>query len=272
MSREQAQRVLEADVLRWIASLPLLREADVEQLTGADESDVRRALEALRRCGWVERVQVRSPEFAEDAARYLLRDVAVPYFIEAFGLDEDEARSWPIGRSENLGQVTRVEIADGVNRLLASLVDHYDREAWVDSIDLRAVPLARRDAESWWPRDVEAYGCLRAGNRFAHFFVAWDRREAPAVHRRARVRAWYDAAESADRWDEGRLPAILLACPARRLERDWLDAVEHVAERRDRDELEVLVIEQRQVRGDVTGPVWHPLGEDAAITPGRWLA
>ena len=198
MSQETAERELEAAALQWFARLPLLRADDVQTLTGAHEADVRRALEALARFGWIERVRASSPEFDEEYARFVLRDVAVPAFIQTFQLDEEEARrSWPIGRNENLAHVSHLEITDYVNGLLVSLVDCH-RDALTAVVDVRALPHSRRDAESWWPRDVEGYGCLAYGNRFAHFFVAWDRAGAPSVHRRARVRAWYDAAQAYD--------------------------------------------------------------------------
>lgn len=269
MSRETVQRRFEAEALRWIARLPLLREADVQLLAGAHEADVRRAIEALRRFGWIERVHVSSPEFAEDVARYLLRDVAVPQFVEAFQLEDDAVRAWPIGRSENLEHVSRVEITDGVNSLLATIAAGY-RGAPIDIVDLHSLPSSRRDSDSWWPRDIEAYGCLAAGDRLAHFFVAWDRPAVPTVHRRARVRSWYEAAGAADHWSESRLPTILLACPPR-LVPEWQEAVERTAERRDCNELDVLVIDQRHIPRHVTGVAWHPLGEEDAVALARWL-
>lgn len=73
MSKELEQRTLEAATLRWIARLPLLRETDIPLLTGAPEVETRRALEWLTRLGWTERVRLRSSEFGEEHARYVVR-------------------------------------------------------------------------------------------------------------------------------------------------------------------------------------------------------
>ena len=265
MSKELDQRKLEAAALRWIARLPLLREDDFPLLTGAHETEARRALQALVRLGWIERVQVRSPEFG-DHARYLLRAAAVPPFIEAFQLDEEEVRhGWPIGWNENLAHVTHVEITDFVNGLLAGIVANYGRTD-AEVADARTLPHSRRDAESWCPQHVEGYGSLRYRDRFAHFFVAWDREAAPIVHRRARVRAWYDAAEARNHWGEYSLPPILLVLPSRRLEAEWERAITTAAQRRDIDELHVIVTDAQHAFGEVSGTTWHQLGESGATT------
>src|SRR5690606_21437416 len=49
-------RELEAETLLWIARLPLLRLEALSALTGASAEEVRRAVDALRRHGWVERL------------------------------------------------------------------------------------------------------------------------------------------------------------------------------------------------------------------------
>ncbi len=262
--KEHEQRTLEARTLRWIARLPLLREADFPVVTGAHEADTRRALHTLRRLGWIERVRVHSPEF-DDHTRYLLRVEAVPQFAAVFQLEEAEVRrNWPVGWSENLAHVTHVEITDLVNGLIVAVVEHY-RDTDVALVDVRALPHARRDATSWSPPNVEAYGCLRFGEQFAHFFVAWDRVAAPGAHRRARVRAWYDSAEARNHWGEGRLPTILLVVPSREQEAEWDGAVSATAERRDSVELDVLVSEEGDA-GDVSGKTWHTLGGSGATT------
>lgn len=262
--REQEQRTLEAYTLRWIARLPLLREADFPLVTGAHEADTRRALQTLRRLGWIERVRVHSPEF-DDHTRYLLRAEAVPQFAAVFQLEEEEVRhNWPVGWRENLAQVTHIEITDLVNGLLVSMVEHY-RDTDVALIDVRALPHARRDATSWSPPHMEAYGCLRFGEQLAHFFVAWDRVAAPTAHRRARVRAWHDCAEARNHWGERRLPTILLVVPSRPLEAEWDGAVSATAERRDTAELDVIVTDEEDA-GDVSGKTWHTLGRAGAVT------
>ncbi|MEZ4553113.1 MAG: hypothetical protein R3B59_04325 [Dehalococcoidia bacterium] len=272
MSREQKQRVLEGVVLRWLARLPLLREDDFALLTGEHEADTRRALQALVQLGWIERVRQRSSEVEEEPhSRYVLRGSAPRHFAEAFGLDDIEVRrNWPIGWSENLAHVTHFELTDWVNGMLVGLVAS-TRDSSFDVADVRWLPHARRDEGSWCPSQVEAYGCLRNGERFAHFLVAWDRLAAPAVHRRARVRAWYDSAERADHWGENLLPPILLVLPSTRLEPEWEHAVRSVAHRRDVDELEVFVADDGEACEKTTDAIWHRLGESYTDTLSRSL-
>ena len=265
MSREQEQRVLEGVVLRWLARLPLLREEDVPKLTGKHEADTRRALQTLMRCGWIERVRLRSPEVPEHP-RYLLRAEAVPRFAEAFVMDEDQLRrGWPVGHRENLAHVTHFEITDFVNGLLVSLVQNA-RQANFEVDDVRTLPHARRATESWCPSLLEGYGCLGYKDSFAHFFVGWDRTAAPTIHRRARVRAWYDAFEAANHWGEYLLPPILLVLPSRRLEAEWRHLVDASARRRDVEELDVLVTDEGEAYNEVAGTIWRRLGESGATS------
>ena len=111
MSDEQEQRVIEATALRWLARLPLLREEDFALLMDRHEVDTRRALQSLARCGWIQRVRLRSPELPDDP-RYLVRSEGVASFAAAFRVDEDELRDWPIGRGENLAHITHFEVTD----------------------------------------------------------------------------------------------------------------------------------------------------------------
>jgi hypothetical protein len=262
VSKEQDQHVLEGVMLRWLARLPLLREEDLTTLTDRHEADTRRALQTLARCGWIERVRLRSPEVPEHP-RYLLRAEAVPHFAEAFVMDEEELRrGWPVGHPENLAHVTHFEITDFVNGLLVSLVQNA-HQANFEIDDVRTLPHARRAAESWCPSLLEGYGCLGYESHFAHFFVAWDRTAAPTVHRRARVRAWYDALEAANHWGEYLLPPILLVLPSRRVESEWQRLVESTARRRDVEELDVLVTDEGKAYNEVTGAIWRRLGESA---------
>src|SRR5690606_12757987 len=93
------------------------------------------------------------------------------------------------------------------------------------------LPRSRRDSTRWWPSWIDAYGCLRSGEHIHHFFVAWDTDGAPEAHRRARVRAWYDALAPGT-WGEDGLPPILLLCANAGREREWVAAVERLAHRR----------------------------------------
>jgi hypothetical protein len=264
MSKQSSQRELDAAALLWVARLPLVTAGDVEWLTGADGTDVQSALQALVRFGWVERVRVDSLEFNEDLHRYALRDVAVAPFAAVFQLDEEAMRrEWPVGRRALLDHLGAFEVTAGLNRFLASLADDFLRVGTYEVVDLRALPRSRRRAGQWWPACVDGYGCLRRGDRYEHFFVAWDRRRAPDAHRSARVRAWYDAVDARDYRGSGRLPRILLVTPSRHEELAWKAAVSATARRRGDYDLDVAVITAADAFGDQpTGRVWRWLGED----------
>lgn len=249
-------RELEAEVLLRIAGLRLLRSSDVRLLTGMPKDDVRRALDALRRHGWTERVTVRSPEHRDPLELHTLREVAVPAFAQAFGLDEAEVRrSWPVERRDLLDHITSVEITLGLNRFLARIANGYIGET-TKVAGLRLLPRDRRGADCWWPRLMDAYGCLRGNDDFP-FFVAWDRPRTPKVHRSARVRAWYDA------WDGRAWPTVLIVCPSGSARRQWEAAIRNVANRRGEERLEVAFIRTRDALGqDPTDRYWRLPGED----------
>jgi len=260
MRDEQQQRVIEATALRWLARLPLLREEDFALLMDEHEVDTRGALQTLMRCGWIERVRLHSPEMPEHP-RYLVRSEAVKSFAAAFGIDGDELRHWPIGRRENLAHITHFAITDCLNGLLVSLAQNVC-DTLYEVADLRMLPHARRSAVSWYPALTDAFGCLRRGAYVANFFVAWDREAAPTVHRRARVRAWYDAFEAANYWGEYRLPPILLVLPSRGLDAEWQHLLEAAARRRDVADLDVFVAADDEASGEVIRGTWRRLGEE----------
>ena len=93
------QRDLEAQILLWIARLPLIRRYGLDWLTGAAEADVDAANDLLRRLGWIDQIGI--PYDAPPAERgFVLRDAAVGPFARACGLDERAVRrDWPVGRA-----------------------------------------------------------------------------------------------------------------------------------------------------------------------------
>ena len=95
--------------------------------------------------------------------------------------------------SDLLTRIVAVETAVGINRLFAGLARDRGVDASLELVDGRALPASSRRHDRWWPSGVDAYGCLRAGELCAPFLwhVAWDRAQAPAAHRRARVAAWH---------------------------------------------------------------------------------
>lgn len=140
------------------------------------------------------------------------------------------------------------------------MADDVRRDGNYEIVDLRVLPRSRRRATQRWPAWVDGYGCLRQGNSYESFFVAWDRQRAPDVHRSARVHAWYDAVEA---WGSGRLPRILLVTPSRDEEPRWKSAVSITARRRGDYDLDIGVTTAADaLGGQPTGPVWRWLGED----------
>jgi len=261
MTQQSNPHDLEASVLLWIARLPLLQAGDLCWLTNESLQEVRRALDVLRRHGWIERICMQSPEYTKDLELHLLRDAAVPQFARAFGLDDAVVRlHWPVERRDLLERIAAVEITVDVNDLLAFIVTTgLDRNIGV--ADLRFLPRPRRGAACWWPRFMEAYGCLGSSEHgYAQFFLAWDRPGAPPEHRTARVRSWYQARASAR--DVSHWPPILLVCPSEAHERQWASALQRVAEHRDGEPLEVVAIRADDASSEdaLLGEHWHRPG------------
>lgn len=221
----------ERSILLWIARLPLLRTEDLVRLTGETDAEVGRALGVLRRHGWTDRVH--RGLSSTEPEMHVLRDVAASRFAAVFQLDEATARlHWPIERRDILDRITAIDISDGLNDFLAGLAEAWRADGG-EVADLRVLPRSRRDPNRWWPSWTDAYGCLQDGERYGHFFVAWDTDGAPEAHRRARARAWFDAMAARNVWGEGQLPPILLLCPSVRRRSEWATIIERLSDRRD---------------------------------------
>ena len=110
-----------ARALEWVASLPLLGDRELAGLVGVDERDARHLREELGRRGWVEWVTPRS-DGVHARPLSLVRDGALPPLADWLGVDPGELRAaWPVGRNASLERICRLEVVQGVNRLLAML-------------------------------------------------------------------------------------------------------------------------------------------------------
>ncbi|MGE3961770.1 MAG: hypothetical protein AB7F65_08835 [Dehalococcoidia bacterium] len=231
-------RDLEADVLLCIARLPLITASDLARALWADTDDVRRALEALLRHGWIERLRLHPANQPGAIEAHVLREVAIPAFSQTFGLDEDEVRrGWPVRRGDALDRIAALEITQSINRFLAGVARDYPVDAEPDPddelilprlVDCRALP-RRRQGDFWWLPLMDGYGYFSFPKGDRHpFFLAWDRESAPEQHRRARVNAWYRVWEYDD-------PAILIVCASPHERRQWEEAITRAGRRRQVD-------------------------------------
>ncbi|MDA0351924.1 MAG: replication-relaxation family protein [Chloroflexi bacterium] len=96
-------------------------------------------------------------------------------------------------------------------------------------VDARALPASGSAADRWWPSGVDAYGCLRAGELYAPFFVAWDRSRAPAAHRRQRVSSWRSFVNAESTWGACGVPPTVIVCAGGRQLEQWAGTLERGA-------------------------------------------
>lgn len=229
-----------ARALEWVASLPLLGDRELAGLVGVDERDARHLREELGRRGWVEWVTPRS-DGVHARPLALVRDEALPPLADWLGVDPGELRAaWPVGRNASLERICRLEVVQGVNRLLAMLAAQL-RAANDGELDAaRSTPLPRYRDGRWWPPGVEAHLEVRCGREVGTAVVAWDPAGAPDIHRRERVRRWFKAAdEAADAWEQ-HLPPILVVGAGEREVAVWEEAIRRREERRGELPIEVL--------------------------------
>ncbi len=255
------QHALLARTLDWIVRIPLNGEAEIARLVGVGESVARRLILALVRLRWVESLEPGSTEL-DARRRYVVRTDAVAALTLAVGagtLDHD----LPIRLRDVLHRVTQFEITVGVGGLLADLAEHARRAGVVELADGRSLPLATAARDRWWLTGTNGYGCLRMGERWAPFLVAWDRAAAPDEHRRRRVRAWIEGRTTAARpWGAEGLPTLLLVCPGEREEAVWEKALLAAGER-DPFAVPTVLLTTREALmvGGVGGTIWRRPGD-----------
>ncbi|HWO73946.1 MAG TPA: hypothetical protein VNN21_10350, partial [Dehalococcoidia bacterium] len=251
----------EWDAIDWIGRLPLLGPFDLSRLLGLGEREARSLLSGLHHGGWLESLQVESPDL-EPGRVYALSRQGVQALAAALGLSPRELEvAFPAAETELAQRLGRVEITVGVNRFAAELVAALDREEAIELEDLRALP-SRRPSWAWWPADVQAYGCLRAREIVAPFFVAWDRAGAPTAHRRKRFGSWSSFRDSEQSWGRDGMPSILIVCPSEKETFEWGRAVLASADRRSSKPLPVLLTEVNAVfAADPLEEVWRRAGD-----------
>lgn len=255
------QHALLARTLDWIVRIPLNGEAEIARLVGVGESVARRLILALVQLRWVESLEPTSTEL-EARRRYVVRTDAVAALTLAVGAGT-LAQDLPIRLRDVLHRVTQFEITVGVGRLLADLAEHVRRAGVVELADGRSLPLATTARDRWWLTGTNGYGCLRMGERWAPFLVAWDRAAAPDEHRRRRVRAWIEGRTTAARpWGAEGLPSLLLVCPGEREEAVWEKALLTASER-DPFAVPSVLLTTREalVVGGVGGAIWRRPGD-----------
>lgn len=255
-----------ARTLEWIARLPLCGDRELAGLLGVDPIDARHLVHELAKRGWVESIEPGSPEL-ELRRLACVREEALPALAAALDLrPADVPRRAPVRLKDTLDRVSRVEITAGVNRLLGGVAANVRRSGVAELVDARSLPLAVPAGERWWLPATEGYGCLRAGNLWAPFFVAWDRAGAPDLHRRRRVAAWSAACGPvALRWGAEGLPPILVVCPSWRELRVWEQALLRRGEDGAVDGLDVLLTTRDQSKANGPGgAVWHAPGTEQA--------
>lgn len=249
--------------LGWLVRLPLSGERELARLMGGHEQDVRRILHGLALRGWTDSVEPGSPDL-ERRRRYFVAEDAVAAWCAARGVTVATiAESIPVGRTDLLRRIARIEITTGVNRLCAALADDLRLADLAELVDARTLPLDGRAAARWWLHGVDGYGCLRAGQLYAPFLIAWDRAAAPDVHRRQRAGLWRRQAKAVRaRWGEVGLPPLLVVCSTTREVAVWREALTGHSDE-DTPPLAALFTTRRALREHgAAGPIWRSAAGD----------
>ncbi|MEX2230187.1 MAG: replication-relaxation family protein, partial [Dehalococcoidia bacterium] len=186
---------------------------------GVHVQDARALRHELERRGWVDWIVPGAPGL-EPRRLCFVREEAAEALAERIGTEEEGVRDLSFRTRDVLDRVVRVEITAGVNRFFADLASSLQGTG-LDLVDARSLPTRTRGSAPWELPAVEGYGCLRSGDRWAPFFVAWDRAGAPDAHRRARVAAWTRAADVAERAVGKRIAPILVVGAGQRELSQW---------------------------------------------------
>ena len=253
MSAAPAAHPLAAPALGWLARLPLLGEVELAQLLDAAELEVRMALHSLDRLGWSEWFVPGSPELAASRLAFV-RSGATAELRDLLAVADE---GLPLPRRDLLARIVRVEATVGINRLLAALAAELRMEASIELAEARALPSRAAAPRRWWPREVDVYGCLRAGALWAPFFVAWDRAAVPRAHRLRRLAAWAEFAATDRCWVPGGMPPVLLVCPDEEAVAEWGDALERRAERAGRVPHAMLAATAASVAEATGDAIWR---------------
>ena len=261
------ERVRLPRTIEWLARLPLCGEPELAELLGVDAIDARHLVHELVGRGWVESIEPGSPEL-ELRRLACIRDEALPALAAALDLaPADVLRAVPVQLKDTLDRVARAEITSGMNRLFAGIAAAVRRSGTAELVDARSLPLTVPVGERWWLPVTEGYGCLRSGNLWAPFLVAWDRARAPDLYRRRRVAAWSTGrAGVVPRWGADGLPPILVVCPSHRELRVWEQALLRRSDDGSAVQLDALLTTREQLlEHGPGGAVWQVPAEDHAV-------
>ncbi|MPZ48930.1 MAG: hypothetical protein GEU75_06415 [Dehalococcoidia bacterium] len=252
--------------LNWFLRMPLLGAYELAMLMGEDEEAARSLIGELKNAGWLWYGIASSPEVEPDRLFYV-SPAGVNSIASALGCSvESLTARLPVGEEDVRQGWQRLEITVGVNRCLAELVAATRRSTRIRIESLQVLPRKRRDSV-WYPGEVEAYGCLRVGQTFAPFFLAWDRAAAPVVHRRMRVNGWYAFRRSEQPWGYDGLPSILVLSANLAAAAQWEAAILSAAERRSESPLPGLITEiDALFSGDPLDSIWWTPGGSRFLT------
>ena len=227
--------------LGWVSRLPLLGAYELAMILGEDEPATSHLLSDLLHYGWLEAGVASSPELEPDRL-FALSTAGRSEIGRAMGLSPDLlGLELPTAPQEVAHRWARVETTVGLNRFLAELVVAVQKTTNLQVDTIRALPRSR-PRSAWWPVEVEAYGCLRADQLLAPFFVAWDRAAAPFPHRQKRLSAWYAFSKEQEAWGND-VPPILVLCANASTSAQWAKAARAFAERHADHPLLVLFTE-----------------------------
>lgn len=256
----------EAIALNWLLDLPLLGAYELSMLMDETEDEAKHLLLQLARTGWLDSRTASSPELEPDRL-FSISDAGQAEVSRVIARDGQAANF--ILRGEEIDECwARVETTVGINRFFCELVWAASRTVNLQALNLRRLP-RRRSSTAWWPAGVDAYGCIRSGELFAPFFLAWDRVAAPVYHRRRRLASWSAFRRHAASSWEWELPTILVLCPNGETNGQWAKAVENAAIRSGSAPLPVAIAEIGVVfSADPLESVWRaPLSEvEAPLT------
>lgn len=253
-----------ARAVGWLVRLPLSGEREVAGLLGVDEHDARRMLHGLALRGWIDSVEPGSPEL-ERRRRYFVAEAAIAAWCAAREVTVATlAERAPVGRNDLLRRLARAEITTAVNRLCAAVARDLRRVGLAELVDVRSLPLRGPAVARWWLHGIDGYGCLRSGDRYAPFLVAWDRAGAPHVHRRQRAARWCRESDAVRaRWGETGLPPLLMVCPTLREVAVWQDALAGRPDAAATPPFAVLLTTARALREHgAAAPIWRSAAGD----------
>ena len=211
--------------LEWLARLPLLGDEELAQLLDVHELDAAKLRLHLDRLGWLEWVVPGSSELRARRLSFVREEAAAPLAAMLKIAREDLSRHFALRPHDLFARIAAMETAVGINRLFAELAEDAG-VGGLELVDARALPASGSAADRWWPSGVDAYGCLRAGELHAPFFVAWDRSRAPAAHRRQRVSSGHSFMNAESPWGASGVPPTVIVCAGERELEQWAGALE----------------------------------------------